>query len=887
VKTLYLIDSYNIIFRAFHAIQNLKNSRGLPTNAVFGFANMLLKLVRDRHPDAIAAVWDPPTKTFRDELYTEYKATRSEMPQELGPQVPLVKQMLEGFQIPNIELAGFEADDVIATLARRARDAGWNVVIISGDKDLMQLVDGNIALLDTMKDKLYDRQGVIDKWGVPPEKLGDVLALMGDAVDNVPGVPGVGEKTAVKLITEYGSLTNLLASTASIKGKLREKLETHEKDARLSRQLVELHDSCDLPIQLEELTAREPDKSVLGRFFQEMEFRRLAAEFESVERQQELASVQTRVARSLEDVDHLLQSAKTGEQWVTEVIAPDVDLLDAAPTGIVLGRVGSDDFTFVPIRTADVSLDAGELAKRLAAFLRNGDIRKCASDSKAVYLYLLRAGESALPVIDDLRLMSYVYNPAEAHDLDACVLRMLDLRTPAWETVCGKGKGARLLAECTADEIANVACARTQSALACVPKLEEELRRENMYGLYESIERPLVPVLARLEQIGIRVDRDRLGQLSGELGERMTAIETQIYEHAGGPFNIQSPKQLNEILFDKLQYPTKGIKKTKTGQLSTDSDVLEKLALQFPLPKLILEFRTVAKLKGTYVDALPPLIREDGRIHTRFNQLVAVTGRLSSTDPNLQNIPIRDEEGRKIREAFVPAEGNVLMSFDYSQVELRILAHIADDAILQDSFAKSEDVHRRTAAEVFGVMPGLVDANMRRKAKAVNFGIAYGQTAYGLSTALGIGAGEAQGIIDRYFERYQGVKAYLERMPQLAREQGFVSTLFGRRRLLPDIHAGNVQVRQFAERNAINTPIQGTAADMIKLAMIRIDEALQAQGFRSRMMLQVHDELLFDVVPEEQEKLTTLVKELMEGVLTLKVPLVVDVGAGKSWAAAH
>jgi DNA polymerase-1 len=394
-------------------------------------------------------------------------------------------------------------------------------------------------------------------------------------------------------------------------------------------------------------------------------------------------------------------------------------------------------------------------------------------------------------------------------------------------------------------------------------------------------------VLARLEQIGIRVDRDRLGQLSGELGERMTAIETQIYEHAGGPFNIQSPKQLNEILFDKLQYPTKGIKKTKTGQLSTDSDVLEKLALQFPLPKLILEFRTVAKLKGTYVDALPPLIREDGRIHTRFNQLVAVTGRLSSTDPNLQNIPIRDEEGRKIREAFVPAEGNVLMSFDYSQVELRILAHIADDAILQDSFAKSEDVHRRTAAEVFGVMPGLVDANMRRKAKAVNFGIAYGQTAYGLSTALGIGAGEAQGIIDRYFERYQGVKAYLERMPQLAREQGFVSTLFGRRRLLPDIHAGNVQVRQFAERNAINTPIQGTAADMIKLAMIRIDEALQAQGFRSRMMLQVHDELLFDVVPEEQEKLTTLVKELMEGVLTLKVPLVVDVGAGKSWAAAH
>lgn len=884
MKTLYLIDSQNIIFRAFHAIPNLKNSRGLPTNAVFGFANMLIKVVRERKPDAVAAVWDAPSKTFRDDLYAEYKANRAETPSELGPQIPQVKRMLDGFHIKCLEIPGFEADDIIATLARRAREAGWNVVIVSGDKDLMQLVDGQVALLDTMKDKLYDRQGVIDKWGVPPEKLGDVLALMGDAVDNVPGVPGVGEKTAVKLISEYGSLNNLLASTASIKGKLREKLEANTDMARLSRKLVELHDQCDIDIGLDDLAVKEPDRAMLGRYFQEMEFRRLAAEFDTEERKQEAPTVGTRIVASIDEVRALV---RPDSSWIVEIIAPDIDPLAEDPAGFAFGTLDGSEMLFVPLRTADQTGDGAAAAKALGDLLKTPGVRFLASDAKLTDLFLLRHGLDAVSALDDLGVMSYVYNPSVAHDLDACALRILDLRIPLWEEICGKGKGAKAAYECGAEAVARIACARTRSALECFPKIEKQLRDERMYDLYETLERPLIPVLARMEYIGIRVDRSQLEALSRDFGERMAKIEAEIYALAGGPFNIQSPKQLNEILFDKLQYPTKGIKKTKTGQLSTDVDVLEKLAEEYPLPRLILQFRTLAKLKGTYVDALPPLIRADGRIHTKFNQVVAATGRLSSQDPNLQNIPIRDEEGKRIREAFVPADGNVIMSFDYSQIELRILAHIADDAILQDSFAKNEDVHRRTAAEVFGVAPEAVDANMRRQAKAVNFGIAYGQTQYGLSTALGISNADAQGIIDRYFERYQGVKAYLERMPEIARQQGFVSTLFGRRRLLPDIHNSNFQVRQFAERTAINTPIQGTAADLIKVAMIRIDEAFRERKLRSRMILQVHDELLFDVVPAEKAEVTTLVKDTMESVLELAVPLVVDMGEGKSWAEAH
>jgi DNA polymerase-1 len=885
MPTLYLIDSANIMFRAFHAIPPLKNSRGMPTNAVFGFANMLLKVVRERAPDAVAAVWDAPAKTFRDELYAEYKANRSEMPDELGPQFPRVKEMLDGFRIKCLEIPGYEADDIIATLTKQARAAGWSVVIVSGDKDLMQLVGEGVGLLDTMKEKLYDRAGVVEKWGVPPEKLGDVLALMGDAVDNVPGVPGVGEKTAVKLIQQYGSLNNLLSATASIKGKLREKLEQNVDMARLSRKLVALHEDCDVRVGVEDLRTQEPDRSVLGKFFEFMEFRRLAADFDTAERRQEAVAVGAKVVGSLDHLKAAIAEAKGGP-WAVEPVAFGTDPLVEDPAGFVIGAQAADALLFVPLHTADAQLDPAGVAQALHA-LAAGGVRPISSDSKALYAFLLRHGQAELPVVEDLGVMSYVFNPSLTHDVDQCVLRHLERRLPLWEEICGKGKAALGLADCAAAEVARIACTRARSMLECFAELEARLVAEHMVPLYEGIERPLVPVLARLEHVGVRVDKDHLAALSADLGERLAKIEAEIYAAAGGPFNIQSPKQLNEIFFEKLQYPTKGIKKTKTGQLSTDSDVLEKLALEFPLPQLILQFRQLAKLKGTYVDALPPLVRADGRIHSKFNQLVAVTGRLSSQDPNLQNIPIREEEGKKIREAFLPAPGNVFMSCDYSQIELRILAHIADDAILQDSFAKGEDVHRRTAAEVFGVPPAQVDGAMRRKAKAVNFGIAYGQTSYGLAAALGIGGTEAQAVIDRYFERYQGVHKYLQAMPELARKQGFVATLFGRRRLLPDIHASNQQVRQFAERTAINTPIQGTAADIIKVAMIKIDAALRGGSYGSRMILQVHDELIFDVVPAEQDRVRDLVVREMENVLPLKVKLVVDVGVGRNWAEAH
>ncbi len=890
MKSLYLIDTPNIIFRAFHALPLLTNSRGFPTNAVMGTSNMLIKLFREEKPDAIVAAFDAPEKTFRDEMFAEYKAERGETPSELSPQFPVIKQVLDGFRVKRLEMPGFEADDIIATLACRARREGWRVVIVSGDKDLMQLVDDDrVMLLDTMKDKLYDRDGVIEKWGVPPEKLGDVLALMGDKIDNVPGIPGIGQKTAVKLVNDFGSLENLLSCTTSLKGKQRENVEKYADQARLSRKLVALHEECEIPESIEDFARIEPDKEALVKLFRELEFNRLTAAFEEEEAVRAEVAVHdvesSRVLTSVDELDDAFATAGAGDVYAFELLLEDGDSLSDAPVGLAFARRSDEAGFYLPL-TGELTWKA--VLPTVQSFFEREDVRRVAVDAKSLYLALmLEDGETVGPV-DDIGLMSYLLNPSRpSQELGALANEYLQRRLPGWDTICGTGRNTRALGACTGEEVAGITCHRADAMLRLLDEIEPQLIASGLMSLYVDIERPLVPVLARLERAGVKVDRDHLGKLSEELAKTMGELEAKIFDIAGGQFNIQSPRQLNEIMFEKLGYATKGIKKTKTGQFTTDSDALEKLALEYPLPRLILQYRTVAKLKGTYVDALPPLIRDDGRIHCRFNQLVTATGRLSSSDPNLQNIPIRDEEGRRIRQAFVAEEGMVMMSFDYSQVELRLLAHIADDAILQESFRNSEDVHRRTASEVFGVDPTQVDDNMRRKAKAVNFGIAYGQTAYGLSTALGIGTAEAQDIINRYFERYEGVKRYIQRMPEEARQGGFVSTLFGRRRLLPDIMARNMQVRQFAERTAINTPIQGTAADMIKIAMVRVDEALRERKLRTRMTLQVHDELLFEVPHDEKETVRGLVREIMEGVIALTVPLVVDVGEGISWAEAH
>lgn len=892
MKTLYLIDTPNIIFRAFHALPPFTNSRGFPTNAVLGFSNMLVRLFREEKPDAILAAFDTSDKTFRDDMYVEYKADRSEVPSELAPQFPVIKQVLDGFRVQRIEMPGYEADDIIATLARRGQREGWRVVIVSGDKDLMQLVDDHqVALLDTMKEKLYDRDGVIEKWGVSPERLGDVLALMGDKVDNVPGIPGIGPKTAVKLIQEYGNLDNLLSSTARLKGKQRENVEKYADQARLSRRLVALHETCDIPQSIEDFARQEPDGEILGNLFREMEFRRLTAEFEGKEvvesRSHEMKA--PRLLASPQELVDVLATSEGGDVYALEVLFERDDPLGMAPVGVALARLRDEEACFLLTHPDGVWQKVLPILRELTA---RKDVRIVTADAKSLYLSMLTQGEAGvheeMPPIDDIILMCYLLNPSRAsQQLESVAEEYLERRLPTWDSICKQGRKTRPLSECSEEDIAAVSGQRAMATLALLEEVEPRLIAEKMLDLYLQIERPLVPVLARLERVGLCVDQDQLARLSEELGTAMGKLETEIYATAQGEFNIQSPRQLTEIMFERLGYSTKGVKKTKTGQYTTDSDTLEKLALEYPLPRLILQYRTLAKLKGTYVDALPPLIREDGRIHTRFNQFVAATGRLSSSEPNLQNIPIRDAEGKRIRKAFVAGEGMTIMSFDYSQIELRILAHIAEDPILSESFRNAEDVHRRTAAEVFGVEPEQVDDSMRRKAKAVNFGIAYGQTAYGLSTALGIEPNEAQVIINQYFERYAGVKTYLQRMPEQARKQGYVSTLFGRRRLLPDINHRNFQMRQFAERTAINTPIQGTAADLIKIAMVRTDAALRAGNLASRMILQVHDELIFEVPQAEVEQMRTLIRELMESVISLHVPLVVDVGEGPSWADAH
>lgn len=891
--TLFIIDAPNIIYRAFHAIPGLRNSRGFPTNAIFGFANMLLRVFREWKPDAVVAAFDAPAKTFRDAMFAGYKADRKAMPDDMRPQLPYIDKLLDAFRIHRIQIPGYEADDIIASLARRARAEGWLVVIVSGDKDLMQLVDDGVKLLDTMKDKLYDRNAVMEKWGVPPEKLGDVLALMGDAIDNVPGVPGIGEKTAAKLIGEFGSLENLLASTARLKGKQRENLERHQEDARLSRKLVALRDDCEIPYRIEDFKRQPPDCDALKALFRELEFRRLEAEFSSV------ASADDAPASSAADlipsvsilvepaqIEAAAANVQPGQTWAVSVVCDDDDGQLERPIGVALACRDGARWYFVPLRgEGAMRSENGLLALR--HWLGRNDLRWVSDDAKRVWLAFFVAAQAG-PPCDDIPLMSYVLNPSRpTHALESLAEQFFGYPLPTWESVCGKGREARPLAECRSDELALVAAKRAHALLSLLSELEACLIREKLIELYLRIERPLIPVLAAMEYTGVKVDRERLAGLSRELGAAMAKIEAEIYALAGGAFNINSPRQLGEVLFQKLGYTTKGVRKTKTGQYSTDGDVLEKLAATYPLPRLILQYRTIAKLKGTYVDALPPLVGSDGRIHTRFNQIVAATGRLSSSNPNLQNIPIRDDEGRKIRAAFIAEAGYRLLSFDYNQIELRLLAHIADDPILQESFRAGEDVHRRTAAEIFGVEPAQVDAAMRRKAKAVNFGIAYGQTGYGLAQALGITPIEAQAIIDRYFQRYPGVKRYLETMPELARKQGYVTTLFGRRRMLPDIHHPNLQIRQFAERMAINTPIQGTAADLIKMAMIRVYAALRERKLATRMILQVHDELLFEAPEAECAVVRSLVGEIMENVIALKVPLTVDVGEGRNWSEAH
>jgi DNA polymerase-1 len=904
---LVLVDAANCLYRAFFALPPLRTSDGFPTNALHGFAQMLRKVMREEQPTAMAVVFDAPGPTFRKDLFGDYKATRDAQPEDLTAQFPVAREIVEASGIALLEVPGFEADDVIATLVALA-PAGTEVVIVSTDRDLMQLVSDRVVLLDTMRDKRIGPAEVEERFGVPPARVLDVRALVGDTTDNIPGVKGIGEKGAARLIQEYGSLEALLDRAAEVVNKrAREALATQADAARLSKRLATLRTDApcgDLPA----LALREADRARLRELYARLELRRLAEaleaetegragsaqgalSFAAEERAQEPAPLPARAAPAI-DVTVVSDRSALAELARDLAARPRFALAFVgleAPGGLPPEPAGVA-FATGPARARYVrlggELGSAELAEALAPAMGAGGARRWISrESKRVQTLLAERGmPAALPAFD-AELAAFLLDPAAQHGTPALAVRHLGHALEGFEDVAGRGARALRAAEIPLERAAAWAGAEACALLALEPLLAGSLERDGLRPLFEEVELPLTAALSSMEGAGVRVDEAALERLAKEFGSELERLESRIYELAGERFQIGSPKQLQTVLFEKLALPA--AKRTKTGY-STDESVLEELAAQHELPAYVLAHRRLAKLRSTYVDALPPLVNpQTGRIHPTFHQTGAATGRISSSSPNVQNIPIRSESGVRIREAFVAAEGNRLLSADYSQVELRILAHYSGDESLLEAFRDGADVHRRTAAEVGGVAPEAVSDGQRARAKAVNFGIIYGLSAFGLASQLGIASAEAQATIDAYFARYRGVRRFLGETIERARAEGFVRTLLGRRRYLPDLGSRNRVLRQAAERMAVNSVIQGTAADLMKKAMVDVAGALGAAGLRARMILQVHDELVFDVPEREVEPLAALVRERMEQVYLLDAPLVVGVGVGDNWREAH
>jgi DNA polymerase-1 len=885
---LYLIDGSSYIFRAFYAIrQYLSNSRGLPTNAIFGFSNMLLKVIRDEKPDYLAIAFDPRGPTFRHEEYKEYKANRPAMPEDLSPQIPYIHRLVEAFNIPIIMKEGFEADDFIWTVAVKARKKGFKVTIISGDKDLFQLIDKNIQVMDTMKDKLYDEKAVEEKVGVEPERVVEVMALMGDKIDNIPGVPGVGEKTAVELIKEFGSLENLYKNLSRVKKeKLREKLEAHKKDAELSKRLCTIDTDMPIDIDLESLKTRGVNEKELIKLFKELEFSKFLKEFTVKE---EASKKNYHTVLKEEEFEELLKRLRAAKEFAVDLETTHKEPMRADIVGISFSLKEGEAF-YIPLAHeydgVEKQLDKDKVLNRLKPLLEDEKIKKTGQNIKYEIIVLSHSGIELKGISFDTMLASYLINPSRRqHNLEEIALEYLDYKMTTYKEVVGTGKKEKGFQEIDIRTATDYSAEDADITLKLTRVLSPLLKEKELEKLFYDVEIPLVHVLASMERNGVRVDVDFLREMSKSLQLQMDKQEERIYTLAGKKFNINSPVQLREILFEELKLtPTK---KTKTGY-STDVGVLEQLALQHELPAEILNFRQLSKLKSTYIDALPQLINpKTGRIHTSFNQTVAATGRLSSSDPNLQNIPIRTELGREIRKAFVAGGRSLLLSADYSQIELRLLAHLSGDKALVEAFKRGEDIHASTAREVFGVFPEMVTPDMRRVAKAVNFGIIYGISPFGLSRQLNIPQKEAREYIDGYFARYPKVKEYIEKTIKQAYKKGYAVTLLNRRRYIPELESKNRNVKEFGERTAINMPVQGSAADLIKIAMIRIHDIIKEKKLKTKMILQVHDELVFEVEKDEVDTMKKLVKKEMEGVMKLDVPISVDISTGKNWSEAH
>ena len=888
-KTLYLIDGTAYIHRAYHAIRGLSNSKGLPTNATFGFTRMLLKLIEDRNPQYAGMFFDAKGPTFRHEMFAEYKANRPPMPDDMAVQIPYIKEITVAFQLPIIELQGFEADDLIGTYARIAQKSGYSVVMVTGDKDFIQLVTNQAIILDPMKEVTIDAESVKKSYGVEPSQMIEVMGLAGDTADNIPGVPGIGQKTALNLIQNFGSMQALYQAVDSIaQKKQRENLISFQDQAFLSRDLVTIDTRVPVSDDLEAFEITPPDADALSELFKTLEFRQLQ---HTMFAKTDLSDKDYKAILAMDELEGLITRLKSASSFALDTETTSKNPMKAKLVGLSFALQANEAF-YIPCDHdylgAPRQLALSEVLEKLRPILENPAIKKIGQNIKYDWLVLSRHGVNLDGVVFDTMVASYLLNPSKrAHNLDQIAMDFLGHKTIPYQEVAGKGKNALSFNQVLLEKAVPYACEDADITLMAKDVLMPRLQEIGLTDLMENVEMPLVPVLLRMEMQGTCIDVDRLHELSKSFEHQLEALEVGIYGLAGEEFNINSSQQLGNILFNKLNLPVLKKTKKKTGY-STDVDVLTRLAEEHEMPALVLKQRTLTKLKSTYADALIDLVNpETGRIHTSYNQTVTATGRLSSSDPNLQNIPIRTDEGMEIRRAFVPREGWHLVSADYSQVELRILAHYSDDEILIQAFLKDEDIHTRTASEVFQVSPSSLTTELRRQAKAINFGIIYGMSAFGLSKQLGLSHKMAKTYIDNYFARYQGVKRFIDQILVEAKRMKRTSTLLGRIRLLPDIGSANINVRQAAERTAINTPIQGSAADLIKLAMINIDSALRDKKLKSAMLLSVHDELVFEVPPEELDTVTPLVKEIMEHIWDLKVPLKVNVAVGENWAEAH
>lgn len=865
---LYLIDGNSYIYRAFFAIPHLNTSAGFPTNAIYGFVNMLQSVLKEKKPDYLAVAFDPKGPTHRTAAYSEYKSHRPPMPDGLIPQIPYIHQIVRAFNIPILLEEGFEADDLLGTCAKKAVEKNFDTVIITGDKDMLQLVSPNVSIYDPMKNKMIDEMGVISRFGIGPEKVVEVMGLMGDATDNIPGVPGIGEKTAVKLIKEYGTIDQLLNSVDRMKpSKLKENLKAHAETARLSRNLATIERNAPFVVEIEDLKVRPMERDKVKKLFSDLEFFNLLKNLEGGLSREIVFDV----VRTVGEFHPFLEKIKEAGEIILFPSAERSEEEGAKLAGLALGICRPPEETKVYL--TGPSLFSGELKE----ILENPEIKKTGHDLKSAILLFEKEGIRLEGIYFDAMIASYLIHPNNhRHTLDEIALEHLQVTRSA-----EFGKDFPV----NPDQAARFASEAVELIGKVKPVLLPLLEKFNLTPLFFDLEIPLIAILAGMESAGIKLDVSLLESLSKELDIQLARLIDNIYLLAGENFNINSPKQLSEILFERLKL--KPGKKTKTG-FSTDEGVLSQLALQHELPAKILNYRQLMKLKSTYVDALPRLVRPaTGRLHTTFNQVVTATGRLSSSDPNLQNIPVRGEWGMRVREAFISDEGWKMVSADYNQIELRILAHLSQDPQLILSFREGEDIHRRTAAQIFQVAPERVTREMRRAGKTINFGIIYGMGPYSLASDLGISLAEAKKYIENYFAFYQGVKGYIDQTVEEVRKKGYVTTLLNRRRLIPELNSPVASIRSFGERLAINTPIQGSAADLIKLAMVSIGTKIRESGNKIKMVLQIHDELLFEAAEKDLEGSKRLIQREMEGIIHLTVPITVDVGVGKNWREAH